>query len=119
MEVLLSRGSVCAGDDIDAPHSTTISVPDGTPLVQLLSVISKSGYLAQIAGGKATWSAVSNIPLAVLAQQWSEPRALPGAYSRRERLHFRDCTLQIHFTYHGQQDPDTVFAELSRSSSSS
>jgi hypothetical protein len=114
MEILLSRGSVCAGDDVDAPHSTTISLPDTMPLLEALSVISNSGYLARIAGGKATWSAVSNVVLAVLAQQWSEPRALSGAYSQLEQLNFQDGRLRIHFTYHGQQDPETVLAELSR-----
>jgi hypothetical protein len=113
MEIILSRGSVCAGDDVDVPHGKTISVPDGTPLIEVLAVISNSGYLARIAGGKATWSAVSNVPLAVLSQQWRAPRALPGAHSQLEQLNFHNSMLKIHFTYHGQRDPDTVFAELS------
>jgi hypothetical protein len=116
MKIILSRGSVCAGDDVDAPHSKTISVPDGASLIEVLSFISNSGYLARIAGGKATWSAVSNVPLAVLPQQWSAPRALPGANSEKEQLNFHNDMLQIHFTYHGQRDPGIVFAELSKSS---
>jgi len=114
MRIILSRESVCAGDDVDAPHSKTISLPTDMPILEVLSVISKSGYLARIAGGKATWSAVSNVPLAVFAQQWSEPRALPAAHSQLEQMNFRDSTLKIHFIYHAQREPETVFAELSK-----
>jgi hypothetical protein len=76
--------------------------------------VARSGYLASIEGGKATWSAASNIPLAVIAQQWSDPKPLPGLPFAARRLDVRGDTLRIHFSYHAQQDPDVVYEVLSR-----
>jgi len=68
MQVFLTRDSVAAGDDVDAPHDMTITVPDGSSIEAIVATVAKSGYLASIRGGKATWVATSKIPLAVVAQ---------------------------------------------------
>ena len=114
MNVYLSRDSVCAGDDVDAPHSKTISFPDGTAILDVLTQVAHSGYLASIAGGEATWSATSNIPLAVVAQQWSKPKPLPALLYSSPALDVKDNALRIHFNYHAQQNPDKVYETLSR-----
>jgi len=114
MNVYLSRESVCAGDDVEAPHSETISFPDGTAVLDVLTQIARSGYLASIAGGEATWSAASNIPLAVIAQQWSQPKPLPALMYSSPALDVKDNTLRIHFNYHAQENPDIVYKILFR-----
>ena len=43
-------------------------VPDEMPVIEIIAKVAKSGFLAKIAGGQATWSAVSGIPIAVIAQ---------------------------------------------------
>jgi hypothetical protein len=116
MKVYLSRASVCAGDDTDAPHGETLSFPDGTSVLEILTQVAHSGYLASIVGGRATWSAASNIPLAVIAQQWPQPKPL-WALALSDSvllLDMRGDTLCIHFNYHAQQDPDVVYEVLSR-----
>ena len=107
MKIYVSRRSVAAGDDINAPNSESLSVPDETDLREIVQGIAKSGYLPRIAGGQATWSVTSNIPVAVVAQQWAEPRML-GPFSLDE-LDNRDGLLRLYFNYHDQIDPDTVY----------
>jgi hypothetical protein len=116
MKVYRSRASVCAGDALDAPHGKTRSFPDGTSVLEILTQVADSGCLASVAGGRATWSVASNIPLAVIAQQWPQPKPL-WALALSEPmplLDIRGDTLCIHFNYHAQQDPDVVYEVLSR-----
>ncbi|RYE19542.1 MAG: hypothetical protein EOP45_12505, partial [Sphingobacteriaceae bacterium] len=71
-------------------------------------------YLPKIAGGKATWSLATNQPIAIVAQEWNEPKLIvfpeypfqnsPGFYSI-ERLHFN---------YHAQENPEIVLRVLQR-----
>lgn len=106
MELYVSRSSVAAGDDVDAPNAMSLSVPDGTEPVEIIKSIVQSGYLPSIAGGQATWSVTSNIVLAVVAQQWSEPRMF---MARQDDLDYEQGTLRLYFNYHAQIDPETVF----------
>lgn len=112
MKIHLTRDSVCAGDDVDAPHTRTMSFADETPLDSVIEEISRSGYLVSIAGGKVTWSAVAGHPIAVVAQQWSQSKFLPGHAANLSLLKGPDGVARLHFRYHVQEDPDTVFATL-------
>ena len=116
------RDSVCAGDDVDASHEITLSNRHRT-LASVLNQLSGMGYLALIAGGRATWvlhaAPRPSKPLAVVAQQWSEPRCLvdpslpveqflssePGEIDGRPRPH-------LEWEYLAQTDPESVFERL-------
>ena len=112
MNVYVTRDSVAAGDDVDAPHGRAFSFPDTLSSLQLIARIVAEGYLARISGGKATWSAVSRVPLAVVAQQWAEPRAVPWREVSLSGLEQRDGAYRIHFNYHAQRDPKVVLQVL-------
>jgi hypothetical protein len=112
VNVYLSRDSVCAGDDSDAPHPKQIVVADGASIEDILSGVSRSGYLPSIAGGRATWSASSNVPLGVLAQEWEKPKLFFPDFE--DLLDVDDKTLRIHFSYHTQIDPDIVYEVLNQ-----
>lgn len=114
MRVILTRDSVAAGDDVDAPHEEAFSLPDGSPVAEVVARIAASGYLPRIGGGAATWSLVSRRPVAVLAQQWPEARMLRSFPFELDELNFGEATLRIHANYHAQQDPEIVFEVLSR-----
>jgi hypothetical protein len=73
MKLLLARASASAGDDMDTPHELRQEI-DTDKVDEALLWITRSGYLPTISGGKVTWSAVSNLPIAVFAQQWDSPR---------------------------------------------
>ncbi len=111
MKILLTRASVAMGDDVDAPHPAEFTVPDTTSIATIIETVFRSNYLAAIAGGKATWSAISTIPLAVLAQQWILPKLLLPI-PPLSALDFSDNALALYFHYHAQQDPDLVYGQL-------
>ena len=113
MRVSLTRESVAIGDDVDAPHHVEITIDDNASLSSIIKAILGSRYLASIAGGKATWIVVSNIPVAVVAQQWTEPKMLTPV-SNLSSLNFSGNVLSIHFDYRVQQDPDLIFEEFQR-----
>jgi hypothetical protein len=112
MNVRVTRDSVAAGDDIDAPHTRSFSFPDSLSMLQLVSAIVAERYLASIIGNKATWSVVSGIPLAVVAQQWSTPRAIGWPEPVLSDLDWREGVLCVHFNYHTQLDPEFVLQVL-------
>ncbi|MDB6079073.1 MAG: hypothetical protein JWO82_2820 [Akkermansiaceae bacterium] len=103
----ITRDSVCMGDDVDAPHELVLEVSAGDPEAMLREVIRRYP-LASIAGGKATWICeVGGAEVAVVAQQWTEPRfiALP--------LEICDGA-EIHFVYHAQRQPEPFLKYRSR-----
>jgi hypothetical protein len=114
MQVFLRRDSVAAGDDADAPHEKIITVPDGSSIEAIITRVAKSGYLASIQGGKATWSATSNIPLAVVAQEWEKPRMQSSFPVDLKKLNWGGGGLRLYFTYYAQLDPQLVFETLRR-----
>ena len=113
MKVRLTRESVAMGDDADAPHHYEITVADDASLSAIIKVVVQSHYLASIAGGRATWTVISRIPIAVVAQQWAESRMLTPV-SSLSSLNFSGNVLSIHFDYRAQQDPDLVYEEFQR-----
>jgi hypothetical protein len=60
----------------------------------------------------ATWALSSGIPLAVVAQQWQEPRVLFRLDAERERLDAGDGELRLHWSYFAQLDPELVLEVL-------
>jgi len=111
MKIILTRGSVCQGDDVDAPHSIVIKTKACRNIENIISEIISSGYLPKISGGKATWSAVSDGTLAVIAQEWKKPKIL-SLLSVDQLDYDSQGRLKIHFNYHTQINPNIVFEVL-------
>lgn len=106
----VTRDSVAAGDDADAPHERHLRVDAGTPLDVIISHAA-SGYLALIAGGYATWVALlDGEPIAVLAQQWQCPRLLVEPARHRGAV----SAGHLHFAYEAQHDPDAVLRSYTK-----
>ena len=85
---------------------------DGTPIQEIIEHIVASRFLAQISGGKATWSVVSGFPLAVVAQQWCGAHLVPWQPVEISNLERRNGIFHLHFNYHAQVDPDIVLRVL-------
>ncbi|MFG2245755.1 hypothetical protein [Spirillospora sp. NPDC048823] len=106
----MDRGSVAMGDDA-LPHAETIDLPPETSLSDVVAYLLDRHFLASIASGEATWILVADSPLAVVAQQWDEPRYLVDS-SRPINSFGADGRVSLMFRYWKQHDPDHVFEEL-------
>ncbi len=112
MEVHLTRHSVCAADDCDAPHLRKFVILGNATYEEICLTIIRSGYLPKIFGGQATWSLASVLPIAVVAQQWSNPKLLINEVHDLNDLNFANNILKIHVNYHAQIDPELVYRVL-------
>lgn len=107
------RDSVAAGDDIDAPHEIKLPVEESASVACAVAKVTSAGYLPNISGGKATWIVeAGSLPIAVLAQQWSEPRYLVRADQSMASLIGSSARCHIYFRYWCQADPDAVHESL-------
>ena len=115
LRLQLTRSSVALVDDMDAPHLEEVNLPDEVTVEEIATWIVENRYLPQnIQGGKATWSLVSNRPIAILAQQWDKPKLLWRCPDSLKGLNFANGVLRAHLHYHAQQDPDVVYEVLDR-----
>jgi hypothetical protein len=114
MNAYVTRDSVCAGDDIDAPHARQIFVPDGLTVEALIRHVISEADLPDISGGKATWCISSKIPLAIIAQQWAEPKPVTFFAPKLSELDIRGDVFRAHISYFAQQDPTLVLEILAR-----
>jgi hypothetical protein len=98
--VTVTRDSVCAADDVLAPHQKKIALPASEDPEVLLRSVLLTYWLPLIQGGKATWvCAVDGRPIGVVAQQWSAPKV----FNRRVKI---EEISAIHFAYHAQEEPE-------------
>ncbi|WP_316525933.1 hypothetical protein [Kitasatospora brasiliensis] len=112
MRILLTRDSVAAGDDADAPHAATVDLPDGLDLPAALAALGlPRPRLPLIGGGRATWlvRGADGTALAVLAQQWPQPRPLPAGHGPLARLAGPDGVVRLHVEYRRQADPEAEY----------
>lgn len=112
MTINITRDSVCAGDDSDAPHEWALEVDPFSTLGELFEAIARRTprYLAGIQGGMATWVAEAGEPLAMVCEQHSGARffldpeiLVSSAFAGRSGLHFY---------YLAQVDPEFVWVQL-------
>lgn len=106
MKVYISRDSTCAADDVTAPNSRQFEIPAGTEVDQFISHVCAAFHLPQISGGHATWVLSSSVPLAVVAQQWSQPIPVFPFGCKLADFHYGDAgELRAHWSYLAQVDP--------------
>jgi hypothetical protein len=89
LRIRMTRDSVCAGDDCDAPHEKTVSVHsfvDPTALVSHLS----SGYLPTVSGTGHSWDCLLNGQLiASILVSGVCPRVTEVAFAENNDVHFK------------------------------
>ena len=112
MKLHITRDSVALGDDIDAPHDASLTIHEPRSIPELVAAVIERYPLPRISAGRATWVLMSRVPLAVLAQEWSEPRTFtrPADWSRD--LDWEGKTLRLHIRYLAQKPPDLVYEVL-------
>jgi len=98
----ITRDSVHAGDDCDAPHQRWLTRSESESLDSVMQSILSDAYLPQIFGGQASWIVCGPGALAVVAQQWKAPHFLVDAQTAI--ADFDELT----FVYWCQVDPDKL-----------
>ena len=99
------------GDDADAHEWDAPVAPDAS-VGTLVSTILGAGYLPKIGGGRATWFIEGRRPVAVLAQQWTEPRWLVDPETSMAMLSRESGRPGFEVRYWCQVDPERVYASL-------
>lgn len=115
MRILITRDSVSAGDDADAPHAGDLTLPDGLDTPAALTALGlPRPALPLIGGGRATWvvRGADGTPLAVLAQQWPRPRPFPAGLGPLGSLAGADGAVRLHVEYRRQLDPEAEYRRL-------
>jgi hypothetical protein len=112
MSVTIWRDSVAAGGDVDAPHERVVRLAADSSVRTLVAKGIAAGYLPTIADGRATWILEGRRPIAVLAQQWTEPRWLVDPETSIAELRRESGRPQFQVVYWCQVDPRRVYASL-------
>ena len=115
MKLIVTRGSVCAGDDVDVPHIRIFPINDNFTIDDIAWTIKKSDFLPKIQGGNAAWGVSSRIPIAMIAQQWDKPKMILPLDTSNNQLDISGDEIRVHVTYYAQMGPDNVVDELERS----
>ncbi len=86
--IRITRDSVCAGDDVDAPHEKKVKTHSFTDPTVLASEIS-SGYLPSVDGYGHSWECVLNdVLIAVIGQNGINAKTKEVAYEEINKIHF-------------------------------
>jgi len=88
IEVVLTRDSVCAGDDCDAPHEKKVDVHSLLDPEAFSDTVS-AGYLPSVAGTGHSWICVLNgVKIAEIRITGIKPLVQETPFSEDNRIHF-------------------------------
>ena len=110
--IIIWRDSVAAGDDADAPHEWLLPIAPDATVADVVRRIANAHYLASVIGGQATWIIEGDRPLAVVAQQWSEPRFLVDEETAIREVVSASGQPHVNARYWVQVSPERVFDAL-------
>jgi hypothetical protein len=86
--VVLTRDSVCAGDDCDAPHEKTVEVYSFVDPDAFTRAIA-AGYLPSVAGQGHSWTCVLNgVRIAEVTTSGIRALVRENPFSQENRAHF-------------------------------
>lgn len=88
VELVLTRDSVCAADDGDAPHETKVKMRSFLD-AEALARETSSGYLPNVAGVGHSWTCLLNDKeIAEIKTTGIKPLVREIRYEERNRIHF-------------------------------
>src|SRR3954466_3325710 len=88
ISVAMTRDSVCAGDDGDAPHAMTTEVDSSLDPAAFANTTS-TGYLASVRGVGHTWTCVLNgVSIAEIGVNAIRPLVNETPFAATNRVHF-------------------------------
>lgn len=113
-KISVLRESVCMADDLEE-HKIIIKINRNTKLCDFLSCLLKTRFLALISGGKATWVLkLNDILLAVVAQEWDEPKYLVNRNKNVNEILNESPGGEVYFKYLAQINPEKTYQKLKK-----
>jgi len=89
ISIVISRDSVCAGDDCEAPHEKTIKIHSFVDPEDLARE-SSSGYLPDVSGVGHSWICVLNdVKIAEIKTTGIRPLVRMIEFVENNRIHFK------------------------------
>lgn len=107
LKIMVTRDSVCAADDIDAPHEKIIHISKESTIHSLVEVLNKK-YIPKIKNGKATWSLHLDKALVVWTQEIEPPVFLISSNTKIQYIFNVKLPIKIHLKYWEQKAIETV-----------
>jgi hypothetical protein len=105
----LTRDSVAAGDDADAPHAADMEFDRGAAALEIAEAILAGNYTAHVAGGATWWLSVGGDRV-VFGFAEGRPFFIPVA-PERHRIRAADVEA-IHVSYALQAEPNALAVRL-------
>lgn len=99
IELIVTRDSVCAGDDCDAPHKARFFIDEVTPISNLVSYLRENYPLSSVYGGHLTWTLKSGSKIAMFSEGWSDLHFLVPEEASCRSYASEDKALHVHFDY--------------------
>lgn len=94
-------------------HKRVFAIPDKTSLAGLITHLLSIPYLPKIYGGEATWVLYEgDMPLAVVAQQWTRPHFLVDPDRELNEFQVSEGLVSVFFRYLVQIPPEQIVEAL-------
>ena len=110
MQVLVHRAPT--EDDAQSPIPRRFDVPDAITVLDLLARVRDADYLPTLPGGRATWVAEGERPLAVVTQEYLEPWPLLPSATRVVEIAGRLPRPHLLFRHLPRQLPEDAYRSL-------
>ena len=111
MHVLVERDEL-PGGEVGIPRVRRFEAAEDATVVDFLRRARAANLLPNAPGGRATWLAVGDRPLAVITQEYREPWPLPGANVRLVEVAGRLPKPHLELRYFAQKPPEDVFRQF-------
>ena len=113
--VRITRDSLTPADRLQAPHESVVKTTPHQTVEELILAVFKKLAIPNGGQDAATWVVTSKRPIAVISNQWKQPRILLRTVRRMEdNLLVQGATAYLHLCLYQDSDPDTLHQTLDR-----
>ncbi len=112
MHVLVQREHTGTFGDADALTARRYEVPDRMTVIEILHFVRDAHMLPAVEGGRATWVAEGERPLAVVTQEYLQPWMLARREATLVEMAGRLPKPHLLFRYFARRSPEDVFRQF-------
>ncbi|KZK90914.1 hypothetical protein PsAD5_04052 [Pseudovibrio sp. Ad5] len=109
LELIVTRDSVCAGDDCDAPHRAHFSINEAASISNLVEYLREIYPLSNVFGDHLTWTLTARSKIAMFGENWRELHFLVPEGASCSSYASEDKTLHVHFDHQSGVYPKQLY----------